>query len=214
MRRRDLPVARHELEAAALRLSGEGAGQRQDRPQAQHEREEDAVLVLEVAAQGVDVDDLAGHALEDRRHGVDEVLELVTRLRRVELGGDGPADAEEDERQQDTGDDRRPPRVADGLGEDAAEAVDAAPGRRGGRGRLRCGRSSGRRLGRALAVLGQEGLLERRLAADEVGQVVPRGRADDGRDAAGDAHAQGVVLGDDVGHAGQRAELLQRHLVR
>ena len=103
----------HELQAAALRLAGERSGQGEDRPQAQHEREEDAVLVLEVPAERVDVDDLAGHPLKDGRHGVDEVLELFPRLRRVELGGDGPAHAEEEQRQQDPGDDRRPPRVAD-----------------------------------------------------------------------------------------------------
>ena len=40
-----------ELEAAAPRLGGERARQREDRPQADDEREERAVLVLEVAAQ-------------------------------------------------------------------------------------------------------------------------------------------------------------------
>ena len=62
-----------------------------------------------------------------------------------------------------------------------------------------------------LAVLGQEGLLERRLAADEVGQLVLRGGAHDVGDVARDAHAQDVVLGDDVADAGQRAERLDRH---
>ena len=64
-----------------------------------------------------------------------------------------------------------------------------------------------------LAVLGQEGLLERRLAADEVGELVARGGAHDGRDAAGNAHVQHVVLGDDVATRRAGAELLQRHLV-
>ena len=79
IRRRDRPVAATNLQAAARGLAGERARQGEDRPQAQEEREERAVLVLEVAAQRADVDRLAGEARQDRRHGGDEVVHLGWR---------------------------------------------------------------------------------------------------------------------------------------
>src|SRR5215207_2417136 len=118
-----------ELEASSLCLAGERPGQGQDRPQADDEREEDAVLVLQVAAQRTDVDDLAGHPLQDRRDGSHEGLDLGPRLGRVELGGDRPGDTNEHEPEKPGDDERRATRVANGLGEDAAETVNAAPGR-------------------------------------------------------------------------------------
>src|SRR5262245_27791501 len=67
------------------------------------------------------------------------------------------------------------------------------------------------RLGPA-AVLGEERLFERWLAADEVEQVVVRGLADDRRDRARDAHLQHVLLGDDVADARQHGERAHRRL--
>ncbi len=68
------------------------------------------------------------------------------------------------------------------------------------------------RLGRPAAVLGEERLFERRLAADEVEQVVVRRLADDRRDRARDAHPEEVVLGGDLADAGQRRERADRHV--
>ena len=63
------------------------------------------------------------------------------------------------------------------------------------------------RLHGLLAVLGEEGLLEARLAADEVEQLVAGGGPDDRRDRAADAHPEDVVLGHDVADARQALEL-------
>src|ERR1035437_3315033 len=63
------------------------------------------------------------------------------------------------------------------------------------------------RLDGHLPVLGQEGLLERGLAAHEVEQLVAGGRPDDRRDRAGDAHPQDVVVRDEVAHARKPLEL-------
>src|SRR6478672_4289294 len=74
------------------------------------------------------------------------------------------------------------------------------------RGRVRRPRSWPGLLDGLLAVLREEGLLERRLAADEVEQLVLRGRTDDRRDRPRHAHPQRVVLDADLGHAGQALE--------
>ena len=90
MRRRDQPVGGDELEAATRRLGGERARQGEDRPQAQHEREERAVLVLEGSRPACSTLTAcparpAGSAArpDERRH-------LGARLRRVELGRRSP----------------------------------------------------------------------------------------------------------------------------
>ncbi len=81
------------------------------------------------------------------------------------------------------------PRVADRLAVDAAEAVQAAVrsgiGGKVGRGPARRAGASGHRPLASTAsrpYCGQERLLERRLAGDEVEQLVLGGGADDGRD--------------------------------
>src|SRR6266545_4437936 len=70
---------------------------------------------------------------------------------------------------------------------------------------------SGRLTGLA-AVLREEGLLERRLAADEVEKLVAGRLAHDRGDRARDAHSEDVILGRDVAHAGQRRERVDRHV--
>ena len=66
-----------ELEAAAVRLRGERPGQGEDRPEAHDQREERAVLVGDVPAERVHRDGPAGQALQDRRHGRDDVDEAL-----------------------------------------------------------------------------------------------------------------------------------------
>ena len=114
-----------ELEAAPPRLGGERAREREDRPQAGDQREERAVLVWKVAAEGLDVDRLAGEALEDRRHGRDEVRRSPAATRAVdELGDDRLADADQDQADEAADEQGRPARVAERLAEDAAEPED------------------------------------------------------------------------------------------
>src|SRR6476469_10049541 len=70
---------------------------------------------------------------------------------------------------------------------------------------------SGRLAGRS-AVLGEERLLERGLAADEVEELVARRLADDGRDRARYPKSEDVVVGHDVAHARQGGEGRLRHI--
>ena len=189
-----------ELQAPPPRLAGEGAGERQDRPQARDEREERAVLVLDVAAHRLDVDDLAGESLEDGRDRSDHVAELLPRLDRRELGDDRLGDADEDRGQGPPRRESSPvasrggscrthcrARRSGGSEEQGSERWPPAGGERR--------TSSHADLSGVVAVLGEEGLLERRLAADEVEELVPCGLADDGRDRAGDSHAKQMVFG-------------------
>ena len=60
------------------------------------------------------------------------------------------------------------------------------------------------------AVLGEERLLERRLAAHEVGEIELSRGADDGRDVAGHPHAEDVILGDEVADARDGSEVRRR----
>src|SRR5260221_5778243 len=60
-------------------------------------------------------------------------------------------------------------------------------------------------------VLGEEDFLERRLPADEVHEVIGRGRLDDRRDGTGDVHPQDVVLGGQLADPGDRRERFGRH---
>src|SRR6478672_1998071 len=62
------------------------------------------------------------------------------------------------------------------------------------------------RVPRRLSVLGEERLLERRLAAHEIDEVVSRGLPNDRRDRARHPHPQDVALGGDLAHARQRCE--------
>ena len=102
MSRRDLPVEARNSRLPRCASDGQRSGQRQDRPQAEHEREEGSVLVLEVAAHGADVvGDRAAQALQDGRHGTDQVGQLDARLGRVELDDDRLGDTQEDGCQQE-----------------------------------------------------------------------------------------------------------------
>ena len=60
------------------------------------------------------------------------------------------------------------------------------------------------------AVLGEERLLEARLPAREVDELVLRGRSDDRTDRPGHPHPQDVVLGDEVADALETGEDLER----
>src|SRR5262245_30184354 len=71
-----------------------------------------------------------------------------------------------------------------------------------------------RRLDGAAAILGQEGLFERWLAAHEVEELVVRRLADDRRDRSGDAQPEQVLVGADVADAGQRGKGADRDLAR
>ena len=158
---------------------GERARQGEDRPQADEEREERAVLVVEVAAQRADVDGSAGQAGQDGRHGPDDVGQLLARRGRVELGRRWRCVTPMRNRPSTTATAiiaRRESRMvlpktlprphrrarADGVERDGCD----------GRGHRAAMSGCLRRLG--AAVLGEERLLERRLAADEVGQLVLR----------------------------------------
>src|SRR6476659_11095782 len=62
-----------------------------------------------------------------------------------------------------------------------------------------------------MVVLGEERLLQRRLAGDEVQELVTGGRPDHRGDRATDPHPEDVVLRADLRHAGQRLELGRRN---
>ena len=140
---------RDELHAAAARFGGERPGQGEDRPQARDEREERAVLVLDVAAERLDVDRPAGEALQDRRNGGRSGLPISLRATRAwrtrttiawrRRSAGAPMDGADR--------DRGAARIADGLAEDAAEAEDPAPQRGTARGAAGVGcRSCGHRV--------------------------------------------------------------------
>src|SRR6266550_4575169 len=82
-------------------------------------------------------------------------------------------------------------------------------GTTGGRVAL-CGRPTSsvmsRRVAGVVAVLGQERLLERRLTADEVEQLVASGLANDRCNRARDAHPEDVIVGDDFADAADGRE--------
>ena len=92
-----------ELEAAAPRLGGERAGQGEDRPQAATSGKNAAVLVLEVAAQRLDVDRPCRRG--PARIGgtaVDEVAELVRATRASRTRRRSPADADQQQDAEET----------------------------------------------------------------------------------------------------------------
>ena len=212
-------VGRDELEAAAARLGGQRAREREDRPEADDEREERPVLVLEVAAQRLDIDRLAGQALQDRRHGGDDGRRSpgATRASRT-----GTTIALLTPMRSEPEDDRR--------------RGSSPGGSRGSSCRRRCrsrrcaatsgiGRGRGRRAGSGrrwpcqaastgvAAVLGEERLLERRLAADEVDELVARGRLDDRQRSSPMTRIVRVwSVDDDVADAGQAVERRARHV--
>ena len=144
------------------------------------------VLPAHVAAQRAELLGLAEQVDHRRRDAPDELVDLEAGRRRREHARDGGAHDERHPAEEAGGDDEREPRIADRLAVDAPEAVQPA----GGAGSV--GTSPrrvaaitalpamvGRRLDGLLAVLGEERLLEVRLAADEVEQLVPGGRPDD-----------------------------------
>ena len=162
-----------------------------------HEREERPVLVLEVAAQRPDVDRLAGQALQDRRHCRDDGTiswrdsgvanwDTIAALTPMRMSPRMHAD-----------EDGRPARVADRLAEDAAVAVEAARERdraeRGCDAPVWTSVAMSGHLDRVAAVLGEECLLERGLAADEVDELVLARQPGRPADRAADPHRQGVV---------------------
>src|SRR5207342_3423791 len=61
-----------------------------------------------------------------------------------------------------------------------------------------------------LVVLGEERLLERWLAGDEVQELVAGGRPDDRGDRPADPHPEDMVVRADLGHAWQRLEFGRR----
>ena len=124
-----------QLHASAPSLGREGRREGEDRPEADDDREEASVLVLEVATERADIDRLAGEPRQDRGHGRDDRDELRARSGRVELTDDRKADADQEQAEQDRDDEDRTTRVAHGLAVDAAEPVDAGEQRRPGDGR-------------------------------------------------------------------------------
>src|SRR5688572_19662711 len=80
----------------------------------------------------------------------------------------------------------------------------------------RCWAAMSGRLSRVglVAILGEERLLERWLAADEVDELVAGGLADHRRDRAGYAHLQRLALGGDLADAGDRGEGAGRDVTR
>ena len=151
------------------------------------EREERPVLVLEVAAQRADVDGLPARPGRIGGTAAMSVGQLCARAGVLNSRRDGAGDADEEQASRTAdGDDRRAARVADRLAVDAARARRAGDAQRTGRmapARRRRWPSSRSCQAAAsagpAAVLGQERLLERRLAADEVERArtwPPRGR--------------------------------------
>ena len=132
---------RDDVEAAAGGLAGERAGQGEDRPERAAQAEHGAVLPGDVAAHRPELVAHQRRVAEQvdhrRRHGVDELVDLDPGLGRREHGADGRAHDEGQPAEHPGRDEERQPRVADGLAEDAAEAVDplAERDRREGRGR-------------------------------------------------------------------------------
>ncbi len=117
------------VQAAPARLGGERARKGDDRPQTGDEREEWAVLPRQRPAQRLDVDRIVVQALERIGDVVDHVLEVQARCRRGVGGGERLAAGDHDAGQQPGHDDEGQTRVAERLGVDAAEAVQAAPQR-------------------------------------------------------------------------------------
>ena len=115
-----------DLHAAPPDFDGERGGQGEDRPQRRDQREEPAVLVLDVATQRFDVDRPSGQARQDRRNGGHQVADLLARLGGRELGRDRLRDDHQQHADEQRDGDRRPTRIADGLAEDAAQAEDPA----------------------------------------------------------------------------------------
>ena len=121
---------REELERAAPGFGRQRARQGDDRPEADDDREEGPVFVVDVSTERLDVDGLPGQAGEDRRHRPDDVGEALTRGRGVELEGDGACDRDEQHAHHDRDRDRGAAQIPHRLGEDAAEAVHATRPRR------------------------------------------------------------------------------------
>ena len=124
-----------ELEAPPSGLAGQRAGERQDRPDRGDEHDVRAVLPGDVAADRADVDRRAAEPLQDRRD-----LRRQAHDVRPGFGGrvdraDARAGHEHHPAEEPGDDDEGQARVADGLGVDAAEAVDAMPERDGSPGR-------------------------------------------------------------------------------
>src|SRR5436190_15503789 len=69
-------------------------------------------------------------------------------------------------------------------------------------------------LGRVVLVLGEERLLEARLATDEVDDLVTGRDRHDRSDGPRDAHPKGLILRDEIAHTRQRRELAERYLAR
>ena len=126
---------RHEVKAAASRLSGEGRGQRQDRPDGRSEGEDRAVLEGDVAAQRADLRadqlDVAEQAHHRRGDAPEERADLEPGRGRREDGRHGDAHHERHPAEQAGRDDERESRVADRLAVDGAEAVELAAERDG-----------------------------------------------------------------------------------
>src|SRR5262249_25109227 len=114
-----------EVEAPPTRLTGQRAGQDQDRPERGDEEEDHAVLPLHVPAHGPDVDRLAGDPLGGRTDRVGQPDNLVPgRLRGVCVGDPGEHQEQEATQERDL-DEEGPAGVADRLAEDAAEPEQA-----------------------------------------------------------------------------------------
>ena len=119
---------RDELEAAPPGLAGERPRQREDGPQRGDDREDRAVLPLDIATQGVHVERLAG---DSARLPLHLVASRATSARASTVGNTWPMAEDTTNRRPrgEPGDDEdREPRVTERLGEHRAEAVDAAPG--------------------------------------------------------------------------------------
>ena len=136
---RDPPPAERgggdELEAPPPGFAGQRAGERQDRPDRGDEHDVRAVLPGDVAADRADVDRRAAEPLQDRR-------DLRRQAHDVRAGfgcrvdrADARAGHEHHPAEEPGDDDEGQARVADRLGVDAAEAVDAMPERDGSPGR-------------------------------------------------------------------------------
>lgn len=114
----------HDIEAAPRRLAGERPRQGQDGPQPEDDGQGVPDAPGQEPAERLDIDRLAEQAAQGQRQGLDAADELLAELDRGEFGSGAErrARAEHEQAGDPAHDEGHPSAVADGLGEDRAQA--------------------------------------------------------------------------------------------
>ena len=204
---------RDEVEAALARLAGERARQGDHRPQPEDRDQRVADPPRQESTERLDSDRLAEQAAQGERQRGESRDELLSKLDRRELGRGpvGGAGPEHEGAGHEADDERRATAVADRLGIDRPQAHEPRPRPRSGPSDAPGPGLGGHRGGAAVRpVLGQEDVLEIRLAADHVDQAVPGRGGDDRTDPPVDPHPHDIAVGLGILDARQGAERLGR----